>query len=228
MPIIRPHFKSPDDEFHDNGKKPFVFDIIAPDGVTSLLRLGDTVSRTTGDALQTSGRSTGNVTDHRMILYANPKDFSIATSKKASVDQTMSGWIETYWGEEPSTLTITTATGAFVRLGTGLVSITGPVTAKGQTYGVGIGGTRRDTIQYDKMLDWLALFHNNGSIYDDRGNIILQGRIKISFDESVYFGWFNSFSIEEVAEQPFMFSLSAVFQIEREVYAVRTQGGDLR
>ena len=59
--------------------------------------------------------------------------------------------------------------------------------------GANIGGTRRDTITYDKYLDVLAMFHNNGSIYDSIGQIVLQGKIKMTFDGGTWFGWFQSF-----------------------------------
>ena len=203
--IIKPHFNSPSDEFNGKGKRPVVFDVIAPDGFTSLLP----------DNL-------------RMVLYANPKDLNFSYTKKVDRSQTMGGFVEYYWGDEPITITLNIPTGGFIRVGTGLSAVTGSVNVKGDTYGLNIGGTRRDTIQYDKMLDLLALFHNNGSIYDSRGDIILQGRIKMSFDGGIWFGWFQSFSIEETADQPFMFNLSAVFQVEREVHGIRTQGGSFR
>ena len=55
-----------------------------------------------------------------------------------------------------------------------------------------------------------------------------RGRIKMTFDGGTWFGWFQSFSVSESADQPFQFKLSAVFQVEREVHPVRTQGGDFR
>ena len=201
--VIRPHFRSPSDS--GLGRRPVVFDIIAPDGETSLLP-----------------------NDLLMVLYANPKDLSFSYSKKTSVSQTMGGWVEYYWGDEPASITLNIPTGGFVRVGTGVSAVTGPVSAKGQSFGLGIGGTRRDTITYDKYLDLLALFHNNGSIYDNTGTIALQGRIKMTFDGGTWLGWFQSFSVEETAESPFMFQLSAVFQVEREIRVVRTQGGVFR
>ena len=203
--IIKPHFNSIEDEFNGLGKRPVIFDIIAPDGFTSLLP----------DNL-------------KMVLYTNPKDLSFSYSKKVDRSQTLGGWVEYYWGDDPILITLNIPTGGFIRLGTGLSAYTGAVNVKGESYGLNTGGTRRDTIQYDKMLDLLALFHNNGSIYDQRGNIALQGRIKMSFDGGVWLGWFQSFSIEETSQQPFMFNLTANFQVEREIHGIRTQGGHFK
>jgi len=233
MTVVKPHFEKPLSEFDGTGRKPFLFDVLSPDGNFSLLSSEQTNIQVGGDYNQGGTRDQSRIiserSDYRMVLYANPKDISFSYTKKTEVSQTMGGWVETYWGDEPVTVTLTTTTGAFIRVGgTGLTTTTGPVSAKGQVYGTDIEGNRRETLQYDKMLDFLALFHNNGSIYDDRGNIIFQGKIKMYFDQSAWTGWFQSFSIEEVADQPFMFSVSAVFQIETETHAVRTFGGNLR
>jgi hypothetical protein len=83
-------------------------------------------------------------------------------------------------------------------------------------------GTRRDSIAYDKYLDLLALFKNNGAIYDLNGNIAFQGQIMMAFDSSVWYGWFTTFSVEESAEKPYQFDLSANFIIDRERHSLRS------
>jgi hypothetical protein len=211
-PVFKPRFYSPDDEHNRLGLRPVVFDIISPDGVTSLLP--------------------DNI---KMILHTNPTTLSFGYQKKVSRTPTLGGWVEYYWGEEPYTITLDMSSGGFMRIGSGLSHTTGTVaTQQGvrngtqDTYGIDLGGTRRETIAYDKYLDLLSLFHNNGSIYDSRGYIAMQGRIKMSFNGGVWFGWFQSFSVSEAAETPFQFKLNCVFQVEREVHPVRTQYGDLR
>jgi len=184
------------------GVRPFVFDIIAPDGVTSLLP----------DNL-------------KMVLHVNPNGLDFSYSKIVTRDQTMMGWVETYFGDSVLTINFENVSGAFIRPFTGLSAITGAVGVGGQSYGTNIGGTRRDTITYDKYLDALALFHNNGSIYDDLGNVALQGRIKVTFDGGTWWGWFQSFSVTDSAESPYQFSMSLAMQVERETHGIRTQNG---
>ena len=58
------------------------------------------------------------------------------------------------------------------------------------------------------------MFHCNGSVYDADGNIVTQGKIKISFDGHHFFGWFTTFAVQEEAEQPYQFNLSAAFTVE--------------
>ena len=141
--------------------------------------------------------------------------------------QTLGGWVEQHWGDGAVNLTLEMATGGFMRLGSGLSNVTGPnqsnaVIAPVSEQAMDLGGTRRETIAYDKYLDMLALFHHNGSIYDSRGAIAMQGMIKITFDGMSWFGWFNSFSVQEEADKPYQFSLSAAFTVQREVFELRT------
>ena len=201
------------------GIRPFVFDIVAPDGVTSLLP-----------------------DDVKMTLHANPKNISFSYEKKHEISPTLSGWVEFYWGDNPTTISLEASSGAFIRPYTGLSAVTGPVTIppnsqtsttytdfmgppplKETTIGTSIGGTRRETITYDKYLDLLALFHNNGSIYDQTGRVIVQGKIKMIFDGGVWFGWFQSFSVTDDANTPYSFNVSLAMQVEREYHGVRTQ-----
>jgi hypothetical protein len=215
--IIKPRFNSHQDEFNKAlNKRPVYFDIIHPDGVTSLLG------------------------DLRLVCHVNPTQLSFSYQKKVSRSPTIGGWIEYYWGDEPYTITLDMSTGGFIRVFSGLSNTTGPVNSLQQernatvgmpsqsTYGIDLGGNRRQTLAYDKYLDLLSLFHNNGSIYDSRGYVTLQGRIQMNFDGGQWYGWFQSFSVSETADSPFAFKLNMVFQVEREVHGVRTQGGDFR
>ena len=182
------------------GIRPFIFDIVAPDGETSLLP-----------------------DDLKMTLHVNPKNIEYSYEKQHEISRTLSGWIEYYWGDNPTTISLEVASGAFLRPYTGLTATTGPVSVNGKSYGKSIGGTRRDTITYDKYLDMLALFHNNGSVYDLTGRIILQGKIKMTFDGGVWFGWFQSFSVTDDATSPYQFTVSLAMQVEREYHGIRTQ-----
>ena len=116
------------------GIRPFVFDIVAPDGVTSLLP-----------------------DDVKMTLHANPKNISFSYEKKHEISPTLSGWVEYYWGDNPTTTSLEASSGAFIRPYTGLSAVTGPVTIppnsqtsnnltdspiKETTIGTSIGGTR--------------------------------------------------------------------------------------
>jgi len=175
------------------GVRPVVFDILAPDYETSLLP-----------------------DDLKMVLHVNPNSMKFSYAKVIERIQTKGGYVEQHFGDGAESIAFEASSGAFMRLYTGLVSITGG------PHSLNVGGTRRETIAYDTYLDLLALFHSNGAIYDNRGSIVFQGIIKISFDGDYWLGWFNSFSVSEEAEQPYQFMLNADFTIAKEFMGLRT------
>lgn len=150
----------------------------------------------------------------KMVLHVNPSSMALTYQKQIERISTKGGFVEQHWGEATRSISFNLATGGFKRLYTGLSNVTGG--------GFDTEGTRRETIAYDKYLDMLALFHNNGSIYDTSGQIAFQGILKVTFDGGIYLGWFGSFNVTEAAEKPFQFDLSAEFLVEREILRLRT------
>lgn len=193
IPLFKSAFMSPDDEFGPMGKKPVVFDILAPDYETSILPEG-----------------------MKMVLHVNPQSMALNYAKTIERIQTMGGFVEQHWGEGARTIDFNVATGGFMRLYSGLSNITGGPGA------FDAGGTRRETIAYDKYLDMLALFHNNGSIYDTRGKIVFQGIIKVTFDGGIYLGWFSTFQVSEDGTKPYQFNLTANFTVAEEIQRFRS------
>jgi len=191
QPIFKSAFNSPQDEESGRGKRPVVFDVLGPDGETSILP----------DSL-------------KMVLHVNPSTMKFNYQKVTTRIQTKGGFVEQHWGDGLHEINFEMATGGFMRLYSGLSNITGG--------GIDVGGTRRETIAYDKYLDLLALFHSNGAIYDTRGNVAFQGIIKCSFDSNSHYGWFNNFNVVESADQAYQFKLSTNFTVDHETYLLRT------
>jgi hypothetical protein len=150
--------------------------------------------------------------DLKMVLHVNPSSMSLQHTRTVERIQTRGGFVEQHWGDAVSEITFEQASGGFMRLYTGLSNVTNPA----------YGGTRRETIAYDKYLDMLALFHNNGSVYDDNGNIVLQGIVKITFDGGIYTGWFTSMTVAEAADKPYQFTISSAFSVSKEVVVWRS------
>ena len=195
-PLFRSAFMSPDDEYLGKGIRPVVFDIVGTDLTTSLLP-----------------------DDLKMVLHVNPGSMKFSYTKIIERIQTKGGWVEQHWGDGTETIALSMATGGFMRIYTGLSNITGP----GPVDDVwDVEGGRRETIAYDKYLDMLALFHNNGAIYDLQGNIVFNGAIKISFDGGVHYGWFSDFSVTEAATKPYQFDITANFVVRNEIWNLRT------
>jgi hypothetical protein len=179
-----------EDEFSGRGVRPVVFDIIAPDGVTSVLP-----------------------DDLKLVLHVNPKSMKISYTKVIERTQTKGGFVEQHWGDGTQTIAFDMATGGFMRLYSGLSDVTSPEMTE---------GTRRETLAYNSYLDILALFHNNGSVYDIYGQVALQGQIKITFDGGVYLGWFTDFNVQESSANPYQFTMSTTFEVSTEVQSWRT------
>lgn len=192
IPVFRSAFNSPQDEFDSN------------------LGIRPVVFDILAPDLETSILPEGI----KMVLHINPTSISFSYSKAIERIQTKGGYVEQHWGEGARSINFSIATGGFKRLYSGLSNITGG--------GQDTLGTRRETIAYDKYLDLLALFHNNGSVFDSNGEIAFQGIIKMTFDGGIYLGWFSTFNVEESADKPYMFDLSAEFIVSHEILRLRS------
>lgn len=149
----------------------------------------------------------------RLVLHCNPSSLKINRQRQVERIQTLGGFVEQHWGDSTVDVSADGTTGGFVRAYSGLSNVTSFDS---------VGGSRRETIAYDKLLDLLAMFHSNGAIYDAAGSVALQGCIKLTFDEGVYFGWFNTFSVTESADKPYQFTISFAFTVHREDVTLRT------
>lgn len=147
----------------------------------------------------------------KLVLHVNPTTMRLNYQKLVSRIQTRGGFVEQHWGDAVEDMNFENATGGFVRLYSGMSNITG-----------GAQG-RRETISYDRFLDMLALFHENGRVYDANGNIAIQGFLKVSFDGGIHIGWFDTdFTITETAERPYQFALTTRFIIDHEEMQLRS------
>lgn len=140
---------------------------------------------------------------HALVMHVNPANMTISSNQKVERIQTRGGWVEQFWGDELDEISCDGTTGAFMNLYTGLSSI-----------------VRQQTIAWDRYRDLYDLFHNNGSLYDPYGNIVLQGSIMLMYDRGIYLGTFRSFEVEETDATPFSFNLSWTFKVEQTLLQV--------
>ncbi len=144
---------------------------------------------------------------HALVMHLNPSSFNETFTKKTETIQTQGGMVEQHWGDELSEVACDGSTGAFINLYTGLTSV-----------------MRRDTIAWDRFRDLYDLYHNNGSVYDPFGKIVLQGQIMMLYDRGTYLGTFRNFSYEETDTAPFSFTFSFSFKVEQVVYKMPVRG----
>lgn len=110
LPIIPSSFETFQDERSGQGKRPVVFDILAPDRETSLLP----------DQI-------------KLVLHVNPQSMRLNYQKLVSRLQTRGGFVEQHWGDAVEDITFESATGGFVRLYSGLSNFTAGAQGRRET-----------------------------------------------------------------------------------------------
>lgn len=133
---------------------------------------------------------------HALVMHVNPQNFNETYTKKIERIQTRGGFVEQHWGDELSSFSADGVTGAFLNIYTGTASV-----------------VRQMTIAWDRYRDLYDLYRNNGSVYDPFGNVVLQGRVMLMFDRGTYFGFFETFEVEETDDTPFMFKINWNFKV---------------
>ncbi len=140
---------------------------------------------------------------HALVMHVNPQNYSENHTKKVERIQTRGGFVEQHWGDELTEITGDGSTGAFMNINTGLTSV-----------------LRQRTIAWDRYRDLHDLYHNNGSLYDPFGNIVLQGNVMLMYDRGTYLGYFQTFEVEEADDQPFSFRISWSFKVQEEIMKI--------
>jgi hypothetical protein len=137
---------------------------------------------------------------HALVLHINPNNFAETHTKKVEKIQTRGGFVEQHWGDELSEISASGSTGSFLNIYTGTTSL-----------------VRQRSIAWDRFRDLVDLYHNNGSVYDPYGNVVLQGQIMLMYDKGVYYGTFRNFDYEETGDSPFAFTVNWSFKVEMTV-----------
>lgn len=192
IPVFKSAFVSPEDEFSGTGKRPVVFDILAPDFETSLLP----------DGL-------------KLVLHVNPKSMQFSYSKIIERMQTKGGFVEQHFGEGADTISFEFATGGFMRLHTGLISTTGGGVDIGGTRRDTIAyDTYLDLLGIFKCNG--SIFDGNGNIvFQGIIKCSFDGDYWLG-----WFG--PSFSLSEDAESPYQFTLTTDFVVAKEFMTLRS------
>ena len=110
LPIIPSSFETFQDAQSGQGKRPVIFDILAPDRETSLLP-----------------------DEIKLVLHVNPTSMKLNYQKLTSRIQTRGGFVEQHWGDAVEDINFEMATGGFVRLYSGLSNTTGGTQGRRET-----------------------------------------------------------------------------------------------
>ena len=134
-----------------------------------------------------------------MYLHVNPESLDTSYSKAKESFQTLGGFHEQHFGDELAEISADQSSGAFVNTDEGLAV-----------------HKRRQSIAYRKTYHLKEIFEGNGDVYDDSGKIVFRGNIRLMFEGGIYDGYFEDIDFSEASDEPFAFSVSWSFVVERE------------
>lgn len=195
--------------------------------------------------LKVSGMAVDDVIITGIRFTPNPETFATNTSKITNRYQTMTRWVEEYWGDEMDTVTFTGS--SYSMFGYDPTS-TLPEDNTGLTMAY-----RENTRSYQLMRALVTFFTYNGCIYQDDstyegkaaeetestvvdtflkdpsnqyfvGNHPRTGMIKerlyvnLFYDYGSYLGYFETFDLIEDSTNPFRYTYNIIFRSERTKY----------
>jgi len=138
------------------------------------------------------------------VMKINPQNLNSTYTQLINRKRTLGGFIEEHWGEQLDTLSASGRTGGFF----GAVGLTNK--------------DRRTTDNFQQFERLIAIYRNNGTLYDEQtGKIMAQGSVVMNYDSSIYNGYFESFAINEVSDKQFDLAYDFSFKVLREVFPGR-------
>jgi|GEM_PF-5218901 len=139
-----------------------------------------------------------------LVMRINPDNLSSNYSQLINRKRTLGGFIEEHWGEQLDTLSASGRTGQFFG-DKGLTNV-----------------KSRATKSYQEFEKLVSMYRNNGTLYDESTGLILaQGFVVMNYDSSIYNGYFENFSITEIADKPFELQYNFTFKVTHEVFPGR-------
>jgi len=136
-----------------------------------------------------------------LVMDINPQNLKQEFTKVKNLYQTLEGWVEEHYGDELDTISCDASSAGFYTPKAGLTHI-----------------DRKSSQAYRNFKDVLDLYSNNGKTYDKRGIPIYDGNIQITFDGGIYLGLFETFTYDDIAENPYRMTFSFNFKVEETIY----------
>jgi len=138
----------------------------------------------------------------QFIMLINPSNMTHGKTSSVQGAYTRKGFITQMWGPNQDLITSTGKTAAFMVDGSGLTNI-----------------GRRRSFAYANFLAFVLAYRNNGYQMLDPTRLetdltrvisVVHG-VEIAYDNQVFSGHFNNFTIDEAAERPFLFDYNFEF-----------------
>ena len=139
-----------------------------------------------------------------LTMSINPQNLDASYTQLINRKRTLGGFIEEHWGEQLDSLSASGITRQFYG-------------ASGLT-----NENRRDSDGYKQFDNFVVIYRNNASVYDDKtGKVIAQGSIVMNYDSAIYNGYFETLSITEESGKPFNLSYNFTFKVTNEIFPGR-------
>jgi hypothetical protein len=141
----------------------------------------------------------------QFIMLVNPESMNHGRTNLVQTNLTRSGFVAQPWGPNQDTLSGTGKTAAFMTTSEGLAMV-----------------TSRSSVSYHNILGMMAAYRNNGYILRDRFHgqtlntgvrdaIDIVSGVEFIYDNDIYSGHFNTFTLDNDAANPFTLSYSFEF-----------------
>lgn len=143
------------------------------------------------------------ITVPTLQLHVNPTAIEMSYRKNISRTRTRGGFVEEHFGDELDVLSVSGSTGSFWGFGTGVTT-----------------QERHRTLAMVNFQEILALYRNNACVYDQKGIVISQGFVSITWDTYKFNGQFVNFNWEEEATSPYRYTFNFSFEVSRTTFIV--------
>ena len=139
-----------------------------------------------------------------LTMKINPENLNTQFSQLLNRKRTWGGFIEEHWGEQLDSLSASGISSQFY-------------SELGLT-----NESRRDTDSFKEFEKFINVYRNNGTLYDQKtGAILVQGYVVMNYDNAIYKGYFESFSLNEIAEKQYQLQYDFSFKVTKEIYPGR-------
>lgn len=153
-----------------------------------------------------------------LVLYVNPTEFSVSYQHViADGDRGRDFHIIEHWGLQQPTINASGQIGA-----TYIDSTNG----RGQKTGGVTRALRRESAAYQHFMNLFQIYKNNAYIFNVHHRISMLGSVKIFYDDAIYTGSFDSFSISEAEDKPYSLEYNFQFTVRFEERVARTSRGE--
>lgn len=140
-----------------------------------------------------------------LFMYVNPSEFSISYEQIISEgDRSREGFIIEHWGLQMPRLSFSGNIGA---------TLINAFDRNGLTSGGLTRLHRESSASYQSFMSLMQIYQNNAYIYNLDSSISILGSVKLFYDDTIYTGSFDSFSVSENESNPYDLKYSCQFTV---------------